>query len=145
MAEWDFKCSLIVRDYEIDMQGIVHHSVYINYLEHCRALYVKAAGIDVHEYHQKGYDLVVISLMQEYKSSLYPGESFYVTVKASRQGKLKVIFTQEIRREKDDSLVLEATVVTICIEAKTRRPCMPSMLEEALVALSHCNIKNIKL
>ena len=129
MSQWDFQCSMSVRDYELDMQGIVHHSVYINYLEYCRSLYATSLGVDIHEYHRQGYDIVIIALDQEYKSSLFPGETFYVTVKMGREGRLKMVFHQEIRREKDDSLVLKAKVTAIWIDLKNRKPCMPKMLE----------------
>ena len=129
MDQWDFKCSMSVRDYELDMQGIVHHSVYINYLEYCRSLYATSLGVDIHEYHRQGYDIVIIALDQEYKSSLFPGEAFYVTVKMTREGRLRMVFNQEIRREKDDSLVLKAKVTAIWIDLSNRKPCMPKMLE----------------
>jgi acyl-CoA thioester hydrolase len=129
VEEWDFQCVMTVRDYELDMQGIVHHSVYINYLEYCRSLYAKSLGVDVHEYHRLGYDVVIVALDQEYKSSLQPYEEFYVTVKAGREGRLRMIFNQEIRRVKDHSLVLKAKVTAVWIDLKTHRPCMPKMLE----------------
>ncbi len=129
MTEWDFKCEMAVRDYELDMQGIVHHSVYINYLEYCRSQYALSLGVNVHEIHRQGYDVVIIALDQEYKSSLFPGEVFYVTVKMAREGRLKMVFQQEIRRAQDDTLVLKAKVTAIWIEVATRKPCMPKMLE----------------
>ncbi|MCK4869480.1 MAG: acyl-CoA thioesterase [Gammaproteobacteria bacterium] len=129
MDKWDYRCLLEVRDYEIDMQGIVHHSVYINYLEYCRNVYVRTLGVDIHEYHSMGYDLVIMSLEQNYKAPLHPGDKFYVTVRMSREGRLKIIFDQEIRLEKNDSLVLAAKAVSICVNAKTGKPCMPDVLE----------------
>lgn len=132
MTDLDFKCDMTVRDYEIDMQGIVHHSVYINYLEHCRNTYVKTLGVDVHEYHNQGYDLVITSLEQNYKLPLRSGEHFYVTASMRREGRLKIVFDQEIRRKADDSLVLSATVISVCVNAQTGRPCMPEMLEQSL-------------
>ena len=129
MDHFDYKCKLSVRDYEIDMQGIVHHSVYINYLEHCRNTYVLNLGVDIHTYHEMGYDLVVVHLAQDYKSPLRPGDEFYVTARMKREGKLKIIFDQEIRRAVDDSLILNAKVIVVCLNNKTGRPCMPDMLE----------------
>ncbi len=130
MEQWEFKCAMEVRDYELDMQGIVHHSVYVSYLEYCRSLYARSAGIDVHEYHRQGYDVVIAALDQEYKSSLMPYEQFYVTARVAREGRLRMVFHQEIRRQKDDSLVLKAKVTAVWIDLKTRRPCMPEALED---------------
>ena len=132
MSSFDFKCHFQVRDYEIDMQGIVHHSVYINYLEHCRSEYVLGLGIDVHQYHEMGYDLVIVHLSQDYKLSLRPRDAFYVTVRMKREKKLKMIFEQEIRRTKDNALILNAAVVSACVNNKTGKPCMPEMLNAIL-------------
>lgn len=133
MEQVDYKIYMQVRDYEIDMQGIVHHSVYINYLEHCRNTYVLNLGVDVHKYHEMGYDLVIVNLSQDYKSPLRPGDEFYVTAQIARDGKLKIVFEQEIRKKADDSLILTAKVVSICVNNKNGRPCMPEMLESIFV------------
>ncbi len=130
MKQTDYKCHLHVRDYEIDMHGIVHHSVYINYLEHCRDLFALEFGVDIRQYHEMGYDLIVIHLSQDYKLSLRSHDAFYVTARMSREGKLKIVFDQEIRRTRDDALILTAKVVLICLNSKTGKPCMPEILEE---------------
>ena len=106
----------------------------LNYLEYCRSLYAKSLGVDIHEINRQGYDVVIIALDQEYKSSLFPGEDFYVTVKMTREGRLKMIFNQEIRRQKDDSLVLKAKVTAIWIDIAQRKPCMPKMLEHVFAS-----------
>jgi len=133
ILNWDYHCELEVRDYEIDMQGIVHHSVYMNYLEHCRNGYVKTLGIDIHQYHKMGYDFVIASIEMNYKSPLFPGEQFIVTAKMRREGQLKIVFHQEIRRVIDNTLILTAKAVSVCINANTKRPCMPETLEDLLI------------
>ena len=128
MQEWDYRCDMEVRDYEIDMQGIVNHAIYVNYLEYCRAKYTRELGIDVYKLHEQGYDLVVANLQQSYKSSLRPAEEFYILARMRREGRLRVVFDQEIRRSKDDSLILTANVVVACIALKSGKPCAPDIL-----------------
>jgi acyl-CoA thioester hydrolase len=41
-----FRIEFQVRDYELDMQGIVNNGVYFNYLEHARHEYLLAKGVD---------------------------------------------------------------------------------------------------
>ena len=129
--KWDFILEMRVRDYEIDMQGIVHHSVYINYLEHCRNSFVIDKGICIHEYHARGFDIVLSELNQKYKYPLRPRDDFYVTCNMGLQGKLRVVFEQEIRRKIDDKLILSADVVCVCLDIKTGRPCMPESLKQS--------------
>jgi acyl-CoA thioester hydrolase len=136
MQDNDFKYFIEVRDYEIDMHQIVHHSVYAKYLELCRNSFVRSVGIDVHKYHEMGYDLVIVHLGQNFKLPLRPNDKFYVTAKISREGALKVIFNQEIRRASDDALILDAKVISLCLNLKTGRPCMPEMLDKSLKHIS---------
>lgn len=126
---WDFSIDMQVRDYEIDMQGIVHHSVYINYLEHCRNTFVADKGICIHEYHARGFDIVLSEINQKYKYPLRPKDDFYVNCNMSLQGRLKVAFEQEIRRKIDDKLILSADVVCVCLDIKKGKPCMPDSLK----------------
>src|SRR3990172_7163270 len=113
-----YKWESIVRDYEIDMQGIVNHAVYINYLEVCRNNYARSLGIDVFDYHQQGYDLVIISMNVVYKQSLKCQDHFYVTAQMSQASRLKIDFDQEIRKQ-DSTLVLLAKVTCVCIDTKS--------------------------
>lgn len=137
MEKFNYKCSMQVRDYEIGMQGGVHHSTYVQYLEHCRNTYVRNIGIDVYQYHLVGYGFVIVHLSLDYKLSLFPNDKFYVTARMSREGKLRIIFDQEIRRESDNALVLTAKVVSICLNNKTGKPCMPEMLDTILETIQN--------
>jgi len=128
MTTWDLKTPLEVRDYEIDMQGIVHHSVYVNYLEYARSKLAKTKGIDVHQLHAQGFDIVVANLNIDYKSPLQPTTCFYVNTTMRQVGRLRLVFDQEIRRQPDDSLVLTATITCAILNLKTMRPCMPEIL-----------------
>lgn len=121
----------IVRDYEIDMQGIVNHANYVNYLEVCRNNYARSLGVDLWDFHQKGYDFVVVGINMLYKYSLRYQDQFYVTASLSRASRLKINFDQEIRKN-DHTLVLVAQVTCVCIDIKRKKPVVPNMLWDAL-------------
>ena len=72
----DFK----VRDYELDMQGIVNNSVYFNYLEHARHEFLLAKGVDFAALARDKVNLVVVRSEMDYKASLTSGDKFQVTV-----------------------------------------------------------------
>lgn len=129
---WHHTCTLDVRDYELDSQGIVNNGVYANYLEHGRHLYLNQMGIDLLDYHQQGFDLVVIRMEQDFKSSLRPRDTFQVLSRSEMEGRLRVIFHQEIRRVKDDSVVMIAKITAACVNLKNGKPCMPEMLKTAI-------------
>tara|TARA_R110002167_G_scaffold153672_1_gene347904 strand:+ start:1060 stop:1467 length:408 start_codon:yes stop_codon:yes gene_type:complete len=130
--QWGYKLEMEVRDYEVDFQRVVNNSVYINYLEHCRNRYVAQMGIDVFEMHDQGFDLMLTRIDQKYKSPLRPGDRFYVTASMRLEGRLKIVFDQEIRRSSDDKLMLVAEVEVICLDIQRKRPCMPEKLKNIL-------------
>ncbi|MEO9656361.1 acyl-CoA thioesterase [Marinomonas sp.] len=109
-----------VRDYECDMQGIVNNSVYQNYLEHARHLFIKLKGLDFAKITAQGIHLVLIKAELNYKRSLKSGDEFYIQTHVERQSKLKLIFVQEIYHATTNQLVLTAnmTVTSTNTEGK---------------------------
>lgn len=59
-----------VRDYELDVQGIVNNACYLNYFEHARHRYINQLGVDFIQWHQRGFDLVVVESNIKYKQPL---------------------------------------------------------------------------
>ncbi len=112
MNDFSFELEMQVRDYECDLQGIVNNAVYQNYLEHCRHKFLLSAGLDFAQMHMEGIDAVVIKAEIEYKFPLKPGDDFYVRLKPGRQGRLRIIFDQEIVRKTDEKLILKAWITT---------------------------------
>ncbi|MFP4556476.1 MAG: acyl-CoA thioesterase [Bacteroidales bacterium] len=107
---------LSVRDYECDLQGIVNNAVYLNYLEHARHTFLLNQGIDFAKLHTEGIDLVVSRIEIDYKLSLTSGEQLIITSSMRREGHLRVIFSQEIRRKSDSKLVVMAKVTGVGIQ-----------------------------
>ncbi len=110
MKEYDFVIDLEVRDYELDLQGIVNNSVYQNYLEHARHKFLQAVGIDFAAMHQEGRDPVVTRAELDYLQPLKSGDLFYVGTKLSHEGRLRHIFHQEIIRYRDEAIVCKAKI-----------------------------------
>ena len=65
-----FECTLKVRDYECDLQGIVNNAVYLNYLEHTRHDFLKTAGLDFADMHGRGIDPVATRILTEWVGPL---------------------------------------------------------------------------
>lgn len=126
---WNHRCTLDVRDYELDAQGIVNNGVYANYLEHARHLYLQELDIDVIDYHQQGFDLVVIRMEQDFKASLRSRDQIEILSRIELEGRLRVIFHQEIRRIQDNTIAMVAKITATCVNTKTGKPCMPEHLK----------------
>lgn len=112
-----------VRDYEIDLQGIVNNANYQHYLEHARHEFLLTKGVDFAKLHDEGQDLVVIRVEIDYKLPLKTRDKFVVTVEAKKEGNIKFAFHQKIFRLPDNKLVVDAKVVGVSL--KNGRPSRP--------------------
>lgn len=128
MKDHHFETEFQVRDYECDIQGIVNNAVYQNYLEHCRHKFLNYTGLDFVQLHNEGIDAVVIRAEIDYKFPLRPGDDFVVRLKIGRQGKLRIIFLQQVIRKSDEKLMVNARIITVL--TKNNRPVSPDFLQE---------------
>jgi acyl-CoA thioester hydrolase len=128
MSDHHFEIELQVRDYECDLQGIVNNSVYQNYLEHCRHKFLHHVGLDFARLHNDGIDAVVIRAELDYKFPLRPADDFLVRLTMGKQGRLRIIFKQQIIRKSDEKLMVDAKITTVL--TRNGRPISPDILED---------------
>ncbi|MBN1984776.1 MAG: acyl-CoA thioesterase [Prolixibacteraceae bacterium] len=133
MENYDFELEMQVRDYECDIQGIVNNSVYQNYLEHCRHKFLHKAGLDFARLHNEGIDAVVIRAELDYKFPLRPADDFLVRLKMAKQGRLRIIFKQQIIRKDDEKLMVDAKITAVL--TRNNRPISPDLLSEKFEAI----------
>jgi acyl-CoA thioester hydrolase len=131
MEDFDYQIELEVRDHECDLQGIVNNSIYQNYLEHCRHKFLNEVGLSFAQMHHEGIDAVVVRAELDYKLPLRPGDTFLIQLKMAKQGRLRIIFKQQILRKNDGKVMVNARIIT----ALTRkgRPVSPEILEEKFI------------
>ncbi len=120
-----------VRDYECDLQGIVNNAVYQNYLEHARHEFLLSRGLNFAQLTALGVIIVVIRAELDYKQALRPGDYFTVSVKVRQQGRLKIVFEQEIRKTGSNELMLEARITGVSLK-DGKRPYFPEELRSLL-------------
>jgi len=129
--KYAFTIEMDVRDYECDMQGIVNNSVYQNYLEHARHVYLKMVGIDFKSFTEKGINLVVIRAELDYKSPLQSGDRFAIGLNIVRESPLKFAFYQDIFRLPDLKPVVKARIVGTALNGRGR-PEIPGELDRLM-------------
>lgn len=128
MKKFDFEITMQVRDYECDIQGIVNNANYQHYLEHCRHQFLNTAKLDFAGLHNNGIDAVVIRAELDYKYPLRPNDEFLVRLKMGRQGRLRLIFDQEIVRKEDEKPIVKARITGVL--TKNGRPVSPDLIIE---------------
>lgn len=117
-----------VRDYELDLQGIVNNSVYQNYIEHARHEYIKQLGVDFKAYAQKGINFVVIRAELDYKFPLTSGDKFWIGVRMQMEPPLKFSFFEDIYKVSDNKLVLKSKIIGTALNSRGR----PEIPEEVM-------------
>ncbi len=135
LGEQPFRIELAVRDYELDMQGVVNNAVYQNYLEHARHAFLKANGLDFAEITRAGVNLVIIRAELDYVSSLRSGERFVVSVRMERISRLRFSFQQQIATVPEGRVVMRAVLVGTGLDLRGRPKLSPE-LEQLLVSCS---------
>lgn len=122
-----------VRDYEVDLQGIVNNANYMHYLEHARHKYMLSLNVDFEELHKKGTDLIVVKAELDYRLPLRSGDRFIIKTSLSLKGNIRVLFDQHIFRLPGMEKVLDARITGAAI--KNGRPCMPEEILRLLALL----------
>ncbi len=108
--ELEFK----VRDYELDVQGIVNNSVYQNYLEHTRHEFLLSRNVSFADLSKEGIDAVVARIEIAYKNPLRSKDEFVCKLNVKKEG-VKYIFNQAIFRKSDNKLCVKAKVTTVVL------------------------------
>ncbi len=124
----DFK----VRDYECDLQGVVNNSVYQNYLEHARHEFLLDRGVDFPALTAEGIHLVVVRAEMDYRKSLKPGDLFKVTVRCEMEGRIRLVFVQQIVKL-DGTVIMDARITGTALDQRGR-PKMPEGLVGKLIS-----------
>ena len=117
-----------VRDYECDMQALVNNSVYLNYFEHARHLFLKEMGVDFAYFTEQKIFLVVTSLEIKYKKSLKSGDEFFVASDFERVSPLRFKFIQKIYDFKKEEIMAEAFIFGTAVNEEGR-PCLSEDLD----------------
>ncbi|MBN1522956.1 MAG: acyl-CoA thioesterase [Spirochaetales bacterium] len=128
MKQYEYELEMSVRDYELDLEGIVNNSVYLNYLEHARHEFLKYMGMDFADMHKRGIDAVVTRVEIDYKQPLSSGTSFVIGCNLARKGRLRLLFLQDILILPGRIPAAQAIVSATCIV--NNRPSIPDELNK---------------
>lgn len=112
--QYIFELPIRVRDYEVDVQGIVNNANYLHYLELTRHEFCRKYGVSFADMHARGIDPVLRRLEIEYVSSLGLSELMISKLNLRRDG-ARFVFKQDIYRENGE-IVVRADVTVVCLE-----------------------------
>ncbi len=111
--KYTFSTEIKVRDYEVDVQGIVNNARYLHYLEHTRHEFCDSIGYSFRDMHMQGYDPVLSRAEIDYMTPLTLGDTMVSCLNIRRRGP-RYIFQQDIYRA-DGVQVLRALITVVIL------------------------------
>lgn len=108
---------------DTDAAGVVYHSNYLNYMERARTEYLREHGVSVAELAAKGVVFPVVRVEMQFKAPAHHDDLLRVTVAAVRSGGSSMTLKQQVLRDSNDHLLVEALITIACAtpELKPRR------------------------
>jgi acyl-CoA thioester hydrolase len=124
-----------VRYPEVDPQGVVHHAVYLHYLEIGRTELLRDLGTPYRDIERSGLRLMVTECGLRYLGSGRYDDVLVVKTRVSRVTKVRIFLLYEVVEESSGRLLCEASTTLAAIGA-TGRPCaLPDGFSVALTSI----------
>ena len=106
---------------EVDLQGVVHHSEIIKYLEIGRVEYWRKLGIGYQDFLDSGLQYVVAKVECHYLKPLYFDKNIIMMVRVSHFSRTSNTYEYLILDEQDEPAVFGSTVL-VCLKTGGDRP-----------------------
>ena len=102
---------ILVRYYETDQMGFVHHSNYLRYFELARIEGISTLAFSYQKMEERGYLMPVINANIEFKRPLTFGNSFRVKIQSKEIPKVKFELIYEIVIDRDIIVARGSTIL----------------------------------
>lgn len=110
-----------IRFGEVDSMGIVWHGNYVKYLEDAREEFGKRYGLGYMQvYNNHGFMLPIVKMDIDYKNQLFYGDEAIMKISIIENPASKLIFEYELRRKKDNLLILNAITIQVFMNSKRK-------------------------
>ena len=110
----------LVRYYETDKMGIVHHSNFLRYLEIARLEWLNKLGLDYNEIEKNGIILPVVDVSISYKQPARYGDTLRVQVSLKDRPKVTINFDYKVINQFNKLICIAQTKICFLNE-KTRK------------------------
>lgn len=129
-----FRTRLRTRFAETDLQGVVHHSVYLVYFEQARVEYFKHLGFDFWELRRGGdFDITVVEAQCKYLAPARFDDELEIAVWVSQVRRASFTIGYSIYR--GETLIAYGQTVQAAIDPRTGRPrSLPDTMRRVLAA-----------
>ena len=112
---------ILIRYYETDQMGFVHHSNYLRYFELARIEWLSYMGLSYQEMEKKGILMPVIKAKINFKKPLIFGKSFKVKIEALKIPKVKFKVNYEVIGTENEIIATGSTIL-VFLSANNLKP-----------------------
>ncbi len=102
---------ILIRYYETDQMGFVHHSNYLRYFELARIEWISSLGLSYQKMEERGYLMPVIKANIDFKKPLTFGKSFRIKIESNKMPKVKFELAYEVFLEENEIIATGSTVL----------------------------------
>lgn len=116
---------------DTDCGNVVYYANYLKYMERGRTEYMRERGIDLEEFHRKGYLFAVAEVNVKYRRSARYNDLLDMETKIIELTSVTMTFETTIYNERGE-LIVTGTAKMVCISAANGKSCRaPNEMIEA--------------
>ena len=115
---------LKARYYETDQMGIIHHAMFIRWMEEARIDMLSQMGYPYRRFEEMGYISPVLHAECEYKKSVKFDDEVKIVVSLQEFGKVKFTLRYDIYNMSEDGVLSAVGTTRHCFLNKDGRPVM---------------------
>ncbi len=124
-----FKIKIYYED--TDAGGVVYYANYLKFMERARTEYLASRGIDVSDYHNKGFVFAVVDAEIHYKHPAKLGDIIEIITDIIEITKVTIKIKHIIR--KNETILVEAVIRLACINPEGKPQRIPEEINKALL------------
>lgn len=122
LQPFKFRVEQRIRYQHVDIQGVVYHVRYIDFLEVGRMEYLRNLGITIRNMNQKGYDFVNIEVHCYFKKPAYLDDMIIINTRLAWMRKSSFGFEYVLEREENGEILVTANTTHVMVHVHTFEP-----------------------
>jgi len=107
-----------VRGYHVDLYGHVNNARYLEFIEEARWAFAEDT-LDLAAWQEKGIGFSIVNITINYRKPAFMGDVLKIRTKLAKLGNASGTIRHEIFLKGTDSLVLDADVTFVMVDAQT--------------------------
>jgi len=129
-----------VRYHETDQMGVVHHAVYIHWLEVGRTEMMKTHGLDYAQMERDGVLLTVAETRVRHLAPIRFGSEVVVETRVAQVERVRVRFDYRVLEAATAVVAAEGMTVLACVDPQLRLRRIPEAVRDRLLALAAASV-----